>query len=197
MTGIAVIGAGLPRTGTFSLCLALERIGLAPCHHMLTLIEAPALARPWIAALQQGATAWPETGHPAAVDLPACLLVAPALARNPDLRVILTLRDPEPWADSMMETVMSDAGTPHPDLTLLVALCFESLFGTGQPDRDRLIAGYRHHVAAIRDMVPPRQLLGFRVEEGWGPLCRFLSRPLPDAPFPHANSRADYARGRG
>ncbi|MGZ3270794.1 MAG: sulfotransferase, partial [Croceibacterium sp.] len=32
--GLKVIGAGLGRTGTLSLKLALEHIGFGPCYHM-------------------------------------------------------------------------------------------------------------------------------------------------------------------
>ena len=31
---VQVIGAGLGRTGTSSLCIALERLGFDPCYHM-------------------------------------------------------------------------------------------------------------------------------------------------------------------
>ena len=39
---LKVIGAGLPRTGTNSLQIALNQLGFGPCHHMheLTLIIA-------------------------------------------------------------------------------------------------------------------------------------------------------------
>ena len=36
-----VIGAGVGRTGTYSLKLALERLGLGPCHHMEEVIYNP------------------------------------------------------------------------------------------------------------------------------------------------------------
>lgn len=33
-----------------------------------------------------------------------------------------------------------------------------------------------------------RQVLEYRVEEGWGPLCKFLEKDAPkDAPFPRIN----------
>jgi len=36
-----VIGAGLGRTGTLSLKLALEQLGFAPCYHMLEVRPVP------------------------------------------------------------------------------------------------------------------------------------------------------------
>ncbi len=37
---LSVIGAGLPRTGTSSLKLALEQLGFGPCYHMSEIILA-------------------------------------------------------------------------------------------------------------------------------------------------------------
>ena len=39
-----IIGAGLGRTGTLSLKLALETLGFRPCYHMLEVIMDPARA---------------------------------------------------------------------------------------------------------------------------------------------------------
>ncbi|HEX8624578.1 MAG TPA: sulfotransferase [Allosphingosinicella sp.] len=195
MTGLAVVGVGLPRTGTFSLRLALERIGFAPCHHMLDLIDAPNRAWPWIAALDGDKIILADAlaGYQAAVDLPACLLIEDILQQFPETYAVLTHRDPASWADSMEVTLMS-GGEADPGLTRLVAQCFERLFGTCTPTRDQLVEGYLRHVSSVRAIVPPQQLLVFRVEEGWGPLCRFLSCSLPRMPFPHTNSRDTFSR---
>lgn len=36
------------------------------------------------------------------------------------------------------------------------------------------------------------RLLVFHPKEGWGPLCTFLDKPVPDGPFPNVNDRADF-----
>ena len=41
---LAVLGAGFGRTGTLSLKLALEKLGFAPCYHMLEVLRNPAHA---------------------------------------------------------------------------------------------------------------------------------------------------------
>lgn len=37
--GPSVIGTGLPRTGTTSLCEALEQLGFVPCHHFRGMVQ--------------------------------------------------------------------------------------------------------------------------------------------------------------
>lgn len=38
---LSLIGAGFGRTGTNSMRLALEHLGLGPCHHMVVLLDNP------------------------------------------------------------------------------------------------------------------------------------------------------------
>ncbi|KAL7943897.1 hypothetical protein V8C42DRAFT_358629 [Trichoderma barbatum] len=50
-------------------------------------------------------------------------------------------------------------------------------------------AVYEEHYAAVRKIVPPENLLEFKLEDGWAPLCTFLGKEIPDAPFPRVNDR--------
>ncbi len=52
---LQVIGAGLPRTGTWSLKLALERLGFGPCYHMSEALEQPNHWPLWETAAAGGA----------------------------------------------------------------------------------------------------------------------------------------------
>ena len=47
---LRVVGAGVGRTGTESLKLALERLLGQPCYHMLEVIQHPEAFRFWSAA---------------------------------------------------------------------------------------------------------------------------------------------------
>lgn len=44
----------------------------------------------------------------------------------------------------------------------------------------------------IRGLVPKERLLEWTVEDGWEPLCEFLDKPVPEEPFPHANTAAGW-----
>lgn len=48
---------------------------------------------------------------------------------------------------------------------------------------------FREHIEKVKTFVPPERLLVFDVSQGWGPLCAFLGKPVPDIPFPHLNDR--------
>jgi hypothetical protein len=43
---------------------------------------------------------------------------------------------------------------------------------------------YVRHNEYVRKLVPKDQLLEFRPEDGWKPLCEFLGVPVPDQPYP-------------
>jgi Sulfotransferase domain len=46
---------------------------------------------------------------------------------------------------------------------------------------------YVEHYETIRKTVPKEQLLNFKLTDGWGPLCAFLGKDIPDADFPWVN----------
>ena len=48
-------------------------------------------------------------------------------------------------------------------------------------------SAYEAHYSAIRAAVPADRLLEYKLGSDWGPLCKFLGKPEPDAPFPHRN----------
>lgn len=41
----------------------------------------------------------------------------------------------------------------------------------------------------VRGRVPAGQLLEWKVQDGWEPLCKFLGKDIPDEPFPHVNTK--------
>lgn len=50
---------------------------------------------------------------------------------------------------------------------------------------------YKEHYALVESLVPEDNLLRYKVQEGWEPLCRFLGQPVPDVPFPQGNEVAE------
>ena len=107
---LKVIGAGLGRTGTLSLKLALEHIGFARCYHMSEALSQFRAHLPlWIESAK-GNPRWDTifAGYQSSTDYPGCMFWRQLVAKYPDARIILTTRDPDKWFDSVTATVFSD-----------------------------------------------------------------------------------------
>lgn len=44
-------------------------------------------------------------------------------------------------------------------------------------------------------MVPPERRLEYTIGNGWGPLCAFLGKNMPEVPFPRVNDRDSHFEG--
>lgn len=190
-----LIGSGLGRTGTLSLKLALEALGVGRCYHMVeALAEMDTAAARWSAAAA-GRPDWPAIfkGFSACVDWPAVTFYRELAAFYPQAKVVHTERDPDEWFASAEATIFRviDARAPSPwrDMVREVVL---GRFGGRHNDRDHAIALYRAHNEEVRRVIPPERLLVYHVSQGWGPLCAFLGRPEPAEPMPSANARDDF-----
>ena len=207
------IGAGFGRTGTRSLKAALELLGHAPCYHMSTVIAEPCRVRQWLEIGEGRGPGWDEvfTGFQAALDWPAAAYWRELAEHYPDAKVILTVRDPDRWYDSVSETIFARALAERrplplrrrvirrlvtrraPDFALYPrmakATIFDRVFDGRIDDRAHAIEVYENHVADVKATIPPDRLLVFDVRQGWAPLCEFLGTPIPDRPFPESNER--------
>jgi len=195
-----VIGAGLGRTGTYSLKLALNQLGLGPCHHMEAVIQnMPTQVPLWSAALT-GAADWSAIfdGFSSTVDWPTASFYRELAAVYPSARFVLTHRDPESWADSFGETIYTAmaqrAEFPAP-LQPWLAMAHGVIAKAGFPDgldREALIARFIAHNEAVKSAIPASRLLVWQVKEGWEPLCAFVGKPVPDEAFPRSNNREEF-----
>ncbi|MEM9232473.1 MAG: sulfotransferase, partial [Pseudomonadota bacterium] len=48
------------------------------------------------------------------------------------------------------------------------------------------------HNEAVTAAIPTDRLLVYPVGSGWGPLCDFVGRPIPDQPFPSGNTARQF-----
>jgi hypothetical protein len=56
---------------------------------------------------------------------------------------------------------------------------------------------YREHNDMVRRKVAPERLLVFKLSDGWGPLCDFLGKEVPDVPFPRVNEAEEFKKMGG
>lgn len=57
----------------------------------------------------------------------------------------------------------------------------------GDLRRENAIAVHRKSMESVRGMVPRENLLEWKVQDGWGPLCTFLGVTEPGEEFPRVN----------
>lgn len=199
---LEIIGAGFGRTGTHSLALALERLGLGPCYNMNEVARNPGHRELWNSVLDGNPIDWDSVfrSYRSTVEWPAVRFLDKILLQYPQARVILTLRDPESWYESARNTVFDalELSEHNPDpgkregQRLTRRLILEHTFGGRYGEKEHILAVYREHVQHVLETVPRERLLQFDVREGWEPLCDFLQTAVPTEPFPRVNERSDF-----
>ena len=204
---LKVIGAGFGRTGTLSLKLALEELGLGPCYHMIEVNAHPEHDALWLALARGEAPDWRPMlqGYASTVDWPTIYIWKELAAANPQAKIILTLRDAEAWYASATVTIFArmlefESMRASPDAVdparsrhreMINTLIVEKTFG-GSLAKDRAIAVFNAHNDEVRRLVPPERLLVYESGEGWEKLCAFLDVPVPATPYPKVNTTGDF-----
>ena len=60
----------------------------------------------------------------------------------------------------------------------------------GSLERENAIAVHQRSLDKVRELVPKEKLLEWKVQDGWGPLCKFLGMQEPEEGFPRINETA-------
>lgn len=163
-------------------------------------------------------------GYNVTMDNPMCDLFAEQMRIFPNAKVVLTEhpKGAAGWAKSFaaLLSVVQLQSAPfsltYPNLLSLFPLfqdinAVRCMMGTVTMDLEPcvLIYGFQDkpagwleeqnekHNARVRATVPQGRLLVFDVTQGWDPLCTFLSRPVPDVPFPYAVNDSTFMRRLG
>ena len=195
---LRVVGAGLGRTGTHSLKLALEQLLGAPCYHMVELFERPDDVEQWRRATRDQPADWDSVfdGYAAVVDWPAASFYDLIMDAYPDALVMLSTRaDAEGWWKSASSTILPAIARVRQDPPPLEAMIFEVLESKFTPDfddHDAAVAAYERHNQDVRARVRADRLVEWQPGDDWGPLCRALGVAEPSEPFPHVNTTDDF-----
>jgi len=191
-----VVGAGLGRTGTKSLKLALERLLGAPCYHMAEVFEHREHIPVWE---REARSARPNLdsildGYVAVVDWPGASFWRELASANPDAMVLLsTRRDAEAWWRSADATIFDGLRRGIPGAEF--AEMWTALAKRGFDERlehDPAVAAYERHNAEVRANADPARLVEWQPGDGWAPLCNALGADVPDEPFPHTNTTEEF-----
>lgn len=194
---LRVVGAGLGRTGTNSLKLALERLLGGRVHHMYEVFLDGERQFPLWQAAADGAPldVWAPAldGFVGAVDWPSCRWYEALAAANPDAVVILSHRgDADTWWRSADRTIFQNlrTGPDEPGLRMIRTL-LRGHIGSYE-DEAVAKAAYERHNAEVRERIPSGRLVEWQPEDGWAPLCSALAVPVPDEPFPVTNTAEEF-----
>jgi hypothetical protein len=182
-----VFGIGLSRTGTTSLTRALEVLDYAAVHYP-RIADEVAHARYDLAVLEE---------VDAITDTPVAAIYPHLDAHYPGSKFVLTVRDKDDWLDACERYFAvkeaADRGTPKEEE---LRFYFLVVYGCDGFHRERFSWVYDAHRRNVEHHFRgrPEDLLIFDVTagDGWEKLCPFLGKPVPDLPFPHANSLPDF-----
>jgi hypothetical protein len=206
-----LIGAGLPRTATTTQMIALEMLGL-PCYHMRDMMMDRAKAVPqWRAALE-GNGPWDELfeGKESVVDWPGSYHWRELMDVYPDAKVLLSVRSPESWVESMNNTIsqvfVGDTLMHHlaraqyhvdPDFAGWIDVMSDMWDASGVTvggDEQKMASTMEEWNQKVIDAVPADRLLVWHPKDGWEPLCELLDLDVPDGPVPNVNDTENFQK---
>lgn len=208
-----VIVAGLPKTGTKSMNAALKILGYD------TIYDYPEnfqfLSKEWTKILTEGANKEDfqrmYKNVDVCMDAPCCHYWEEIHEAFPESKMIFTKRDNEDeWYKSFQKQMKENTAISTMLMTKLSHTC-SAMFqygllvyrvALGVDCTWTLSKGttfselsvrqcYRRHNTYIQQKAPKEATLEYNVKDGWGPLCKFLNRPVPNVPFPHKNKGGD------
>ena len=196
-----VVGAGLGRTGTHSLKLALEQLLGQPCYHMAEVFEHLDHIPTWNAAYRGEPVDWHNVlgDYAAIVDWPGAGVWQQLADAYPDAVILLsTRRDARTWLTSARATIMdnSPANKMEDDPRIPgFAAMGRDMFAAFDPlwrDDTAAMAAYDRHNERIRREAPRGRLVEWQPGDGWGPLCAALGESTPEQDFPHSNTTEEF-----
>lgn len=197
---LQVVGAGLGRTGTHSLQIALAQLLGGPCYHMVEVFGRPGDIPVWHAAINGEMPVWNDflADYRATVDWPACAFWRELLAENPDAIVLLSSRDTDGWWKSANNTIFQVADRPPPPDSGMQAQMdmaqdmLRKRFTPNWQDEAEAKQAFERHNAHVRASAPAGRLVDWHPGDGWEPICRALDLPVPSEPFPHVNTTDEF-----
>jgi hypothetical protein len=175
---------------------------------MVEVIKNPSHLRRWTEIMQGGKADWEALfkGYQAATDWPVAAYYKDLMNIYPDAKVILTVRDPESWHRSVMNTIYQVGRgffgrvsrmipSVHQFLDAMEKAIWQDVFHNRLEDKAHAVEVFKNHIEEVKRVVPKERLLIFEARQGWEPLCSFLNVPVPiDKPYPHRNKGA-WVRG--
>ncbi|KAK1623454.1 hypothetical protein BDP81DRAFT_399455 [Colletotrichum phormii] len=192
-----VLSVGLPRTGSYSMMLALTELGFKDVYHGLNAIDSPNDWRffgrasdalfpslPFYTGKGMTAADWDHVFGPCEGITDIAAPFTPSLIdAYPEAKLVLVIRDYEKWR---VEPMMGADSTGN-----IQKMMLGWVGGSNVPELESKLGEiYERHHEHILKTVPKERLLVYKLGEGWGPLCEFLEMPVLERLFPQGNEAA-------
>lgn len=175
-----VFGIGLSKTGTSSLTTALNILGYKAKHFPLRLLRYNN-GKLEIDLGQVG-------NYDAITDIPIARFYQKLYHTFPDSKFILTTRNLEGWLDSCRrhfwpgQIIKSDNW---------INQLHKDIYNSIDFDREKFENAYLNHKKEVLSFFEDKEnrllVLDIINGDGWKMLCKFLDKPVPQAPFPHTD----------
>ncbi|GAA56020.1 hypothetical protein CLF_109662 [Clonorchis sinensis] len=194
--GLLVIGAGFARTGTMSLKTALQILYGKPCYHMVEIIRAhpehiPIWTKIFNSIMENPNEKIPPElfkrifhGYRTCTDQPGSSAYRQLMETYPEAKVVLTVRSPQSWLQSVRETVfplkplfgdgffdrLTERLTVGQGFNKMGNLSFQLKLGAtvDRTNDEQVLRGFVEHNEEVKRVVQKDRLLVFDVKEGWG-----------------------------
>jgi hypothetical protein len=169
---------------------------------MFEVRDNPELLPDWEAAARGETVDWDKVfrGYRSQVDWPGARYWRELAQHFPEAKVILSVRDPDAWFDSVQATIapfISARGThPSPHVNAIAEMAHQAIvaqvFDNRMSERNYATRVFREHIAEVQSAIPAHRVLTFDLHDGWEPLCEFLEVAVPGIPFPRTNSSKEF-----
>ena len=193
---LRVVGAGLPRTGTSSLKVALTQLLGGQCYHMSDVLECPDHITVWHQAVRGELPDWHEffTDYIATVDFPASAFWRELSDANPNAIILLSIRDnAETWWQSVSQTIFQ-VKVDLPSFQDMIRDVMGARFTEQWYDQQSAMAAYERYNDEVRSIITSNRLVEWQPRDGWEPICKALNLPIPNQPFPYVNTTAEFRK---
>ncbi|KAF5244781.1 hypothetical protein FAUST_2298 [Fusarium austroamericanum] len=209
---LQVIGAGLPRAATSSMQAAFEKLGFGPCMHMAEILPHASRMQLFIDTLHEKDDAKRKKmirqlihGHRSICDLPVFYFTPDLMDEYPDAKVVINMRpDGKVWAKSAEESfwfffspwfkwvgmLWTNDRLWYKLNMVTKAKCKEDYGTTDIFSAECYDTYYRRLLIEAKKR--NREVLIFKAEDGWEPLCKFLGKEVPNEPFPRLNEKKTF-----
>jgi hypothetical protein len=196
---LRIVGAGLGRTGTSSLRVALEQLLGGDCYHMIRVMRRPEDVTIWRELIDGGSEPdWTKmfADFEATLDWPAAAYWERIAAAFPDAFVLLSTRaSADEWYSSFERTILpvllDEKKFAGERFDMARAVTFKT-FTDRVSDAEVAKRAYEAHNVRVRATVPPERLIEWQPGDGWKPLCDALGVDVPNTAFPHMNAADEF-----